>query len=141
MSGVISTTATDQRYRALLVMIFGIAAVLMAAVGIFGVVARAVARRSRELAIRLALGAETIGLKTLVLKRTLVTGGLGIVAGLVVAGSGSRLLAGVLFGVEPSDPVTFLTVTGAVLVMCIVAGYLPARRLMQLQPARVLKEE
>ncbi len=141
MSGVISTTATDQRYRALLVMVFGLAAVLMAAVGIFGVVARAVARRSRELAIRLALGAETIGLKTLVLKRTLVTGGLGIVAGLVVAGSGSRLLAGVLFGVEPSDPVTFLTVTGAVLVMCIVAGYLPARRLMQLQPARVLKEE
>jgi len=141
LSTVISDTATDQRYRALLVMAFGLAAVVLAAVGIFGVVARAVAQRSRELAIRVALGGETGSLQRLVLGGTLATGMMGMGVGLVIAGWGSRFVDRFLFGIRATDPATYAVVTVAVLGICLLAGYLPARRLMRLQPARVLKEE
>lgn len=141
MSSVVSETATDQRYRALLVVCFGLAAVVLTAVGIFGVVARAVARRSRELAIRMALGADSGSLRSLIMGRTLLAGGIGLGAGLLAAGLGSRFIQSFLFGVPGSDPLTFSVAILVVLLVSLTAGYIPARRLLHLQPARLLSDE
>jgi len=141
MSTVVSESATDQRYRALFVAAFGLAAVVLAAAGIFGVVARAVARRSRELAIRMALGADAGGLESLIVGRTLFAGAVGCAAGLIVAFWGSRLISRFLFGVQSSDPLVYSAVILAVFLVCTAAGYLPARRILLIEPASVLKEE
>jgi len=115
--------------------------VLLAAVGIFGVVARAVAHRSHELAIRAALGAESGSLRRLVLGRTLLAGGIGIGAGLIFAMIGSHYINTYLFGIRSTDPFTYSIVGSAVLFLCLMAGYLPTRRLLLLHPAKVLKED
>jgi putative ABC transport system permease protein len=141
MSSTVSESATDQRYRALLVVTFGLVAVLLAAVGIFGVVARAVAQRSHELAIRMALGANSGGLRWLMLTSTLTTGVIGVGGGLIAAGWGSRFIGGFLFEVQSSDPLTYWVVTLTVLSACSAAAYLPTRRLLLLQPARVMRAE
>lgn len=141
MSTMVSESATDQRYRALFVAAFGLVAVALAAAGIFGVVARAVARRSRELAIRMALGADSGVLESLVLGRTLLAGAVGCGAGLIVSLWGSRLIARFLFGVQSSDPLVYSAVILTVLLVCAVAGYLPARRILLIEPSSVLKEE
>ena len=141
MSAVVSESATDQRYRALFVAAFGLAAVVLAAAGIFGVVARAVAQRSHELAVRMALGAGSGGLQLLVSGKTLLTAAIGACAGLIAAGWGSRLIARFLFGVQNADPVTYSVAILSVLFVCSAASYLPARRLLHLEPARVLKQE
>lgn len=141
MSSVVSETATDQRYRALLVVSFGLAAVILAAVGIFGVVARGVAQRARELAIRQAMGAESRDLRALVLGGTLTAGAAGMTAGLLLAAGAGGLLEGYLFGVRAHDPWVFGTAILAVLLACGLAAYLPTSRLLLLQPATVLKEE
>lgn len=141
MSALVSDTATDQRYRALLVTIFGLVAVALAAAGIFGVVARAVAQRSHELAVRIALGARPGALQSLVLVSTLTAGLIGAGAGLLVARWGSRFIAHFLFGVQASDPLVYSGVILTVLLGCATAGYLPARRTLRIEPARVLKQE
>jgi len=141
MDRVVAETATDQRYRALMVVCFGLAAVILTAVGIFGVVARAVARRARELAIRMALGADSGMLRRLVVSRTLTVGAIGLVAGLLAAVAGSSLLKSYLFGVPGTDPLTLTVVPLTVLVTLLAAGLMPARRLWRLEPARILSEE
>ncbi len=141
MDRVVAETATDQRYRALMVVCFGLVAIILTAVGIFGVVARAVAQRARELAIRMALGADSGILRRLVVSRTLTVGAIGLVAGLLAAVAGSSLLKSYLFGVPGTDPLTLTFVPLTVLVTLLAAGFLPARRLWRLEPARILSEE
>jgi hypothetical protein len=141
MDRVVSETATDQRYRAFMVICFGLAAVILTAVGIFGVVARAVARRARELAVRMALGADSGRLRRLVLGRILVTGAIGVGAGLLIAGLGSRFIESFLFAVPASDLLTYTVVPLVVLMTVLAAGLLPARRLWRLEPARILSGE
>ncbi|MFC1640310.1 ABC transporter permease, partial [Gemmatimonadota bacterium] len=136
---VIARTATDQRYRALMVVIFGAAAIVLAAVGIFGVVARSLAQRTREMAIRVALGAEQSNLSRLVLRGSLYAAGVGIVGGLIGAFWASRLLSRFLFGVQSWDPATYGAVVSLVVVVCLTASYLPARRMLGIRPAEVLK--
>jgi len=141
MATVVSNSATDQRYRALMLIIFATAAVILAAVGIFGVAASTAARRTRELAIRMALGAEPAKLGWYVVRGPLLSTGIGIAVGLFGAWAASRLISAFLFGVESSDPLTFL---GAVtLVLCVsgIASYWPSQRVARIQPAVVLSEE
>jgi predicted permease len=135
----IARTATDQRYRALMVVIFGTFAVVLAAVGIFGVVARSLAQRTREMAIRVALGAEPTRLGQLVLRGSLYAAGVGVVVGLIGAFWASRLLSRFLFGVQSWDPATYGSVVLLVAAVCLTASYLPARRVLGIQPAEVLK--
>jgi hypothetical protein len=134
-------TATDQRYRALMVVIFGTFAALLAAVGIFGVVARSLASRTRELAIRVALGAKQANLTQLVLRGSLYAAGIGLAGGLLGAFWASRLLSRFLFGVRSWDPATYGAVLLLVGVVSVAASYLPARRVLGIQPAEVLNSE
>lgn len=138
---VLQRTATDQRFRALMVVMFGTCAVVLAAVGIFGVVARSLASRTRELAIRVALGARQTNLEHLILRGSLRTTAVGILGGLLGAFWASRLLTRFLFGVESWDPATYAAVLLLIIGVCVIASYLPARRVLGIQPAEVLKGE
>jgi ABC-type antimicrobial peptide transport system permease subunit len=141
MATLVGDSTLTERYRTLLVMLFGGGATLLAAVGIFGITARSVAGRGRELGIRIALGAEDRGLVGMVLRDNLMTALAGIVAGILGALGLSRLLTGLLFGVEPMDPLTF-GVAGSFLVgVSLLAGYLPTRRIARTDPVEVLKAE
>jgi predicted permease len=141
LSTVVSNSATDQRYRALMLILFATAAVTLASVGIFGVAASTAARRTRELAIRMALGAEPGKLGWFVVRGSLLCTGVGIAVGLFGAWAASRLISAFLFGVESSDPLTFLGSVTLVLCVAGIASYWPSRRAARMQPAVVLSEE
>ncbi len=131
----------DLRLVARLILVFGVVAALLAAAGVFGVTARAVAQRTREIGIRMALGAPERGLVTMVLRHSVTVGMAGAVAGLLAAAWSGGLLSRVLFGVQAWDPLTYGAVTLLVLLMCLVASYLPATRAARVAPVEVLREE
>jgi putative ABC transport system permease protein len=116
-------------------------ALLMAAVGIYGVVAFVVSRRLREMGIRMILGAALGDVRRLILRQTLRPVVLGLIAGMAGAGAASRVLEGVLFGVSPLDPVSFAAAPLLLLAIAIAAGLTPTRRLLTIEPAAVLRRE
>jgi putative ABC transport system permease protein len=141
MEKLVADASLSERYRTLLVMFFGISATLLAAVGIFGVTARSVALRKRELGIRVALGATGQGLVRMILKVSLTTALAGTALGLIGALWVSRLLAGFLFEVEPTDPRAYVMVVSLLVGVSLFAGYLPTRRVAGVDPVEVLKAE
>jgi len=127
------------RFNARVIGIFAIAALLLAAVGVYAVMAAHVAQRYTEIGIRVALGATAADVRHLVLGEGLRLAGLGAAIGLAGAVVGSRLMRGLLFGVDPLDPAS-LVGSGVLLVaVCVVASYLPARRATRLDPIAVLR--
>lgn len=141
MAELIRESATDELFRTLLMAVFGCLAAFLAGVGVFGVTARSVSSRSRELGIRMALGARVPGLVRLVLRASVVAGLIGTALGLLGAAWASRALSGLLFGVEPFDPPVFVAVGLGVVLLSVLAGYVPARRLVSVDPASVLRAE
>jgi ABC-type antimicrobial peptide transport system permease subunit len=141
LESLVADSTLGERYRTILVMFFGISATLLAAVGIFGVTARSVAQRTRELGIRVALGATGEGLIGMIVRGSLTTALIGTAAGLVGALWVSRLLAGFLFGVEPTDPLTYATAVTFLVGVCLLAAYFPTRRIATVDPVEVLKAE
>jgi predicted permease len=137
----VAETLVSPRVNAGLVSAFAGVALLLAAVGIYGVIAFGVAQRTRELGIRMALGADTGSLLRLVVGQGMrpVLAGVGL--GVAGAPAGTRLLRGLLFGVGPTDPVTFLGVTAFLLVVALLASYLPARRAARSDPMIALRNE
>ena len=121
--------------------LFAALALLLAALGLYGVLSCLVGETTRELGLRLALGARPGSLVALVLKRTLALAGVGLAIGLAVALAGGRLLEGALFGVSPRDPLTLAAVALVLLLSAAAAGYGPARRASRLDPARVLRAD
>jgi predicted permease len=137
----INDSVSQERLVALLSSFFGFFALLLASLGLYGVMAYAVTRRTREIGIRMALGAQTTKVRWLVLRETLLLTLLGIFIGLPVALVATRLTAGLLFELTPSDP---LTITLAILVMLSIAtlaGYFPARRAARVNPLVALRHE
>jgi putative ABC transport system permease protein len=141
MDDLITKSASEERYRTLLMILFGGLACLLAAVGVFGVVARAVALRTREFGIRIALGAESRGLMRRELRGSLRIGLVGTGIGLLVAVWIARLLSQFLFGVMAWDPVTYGAVALILIVVSLAASYLPARRVTRVDPVEVLRTE
>jgi putative ABC transport system permease protein len=141
LASLVAQSTASERYRALLVSVFGILAALLAATGVFGVTARSVALRTREMGIRMALGARAAGLIGTTMRGILVTGLVGTVLGLVGALWTSDLLARFLFGIEPSDPTTYGVVAASILVVCSLASYVPARRITGVNPVHVLRAD
>ena len=125
--------------RALL--LFAGLALLLAALGLYGVVSCLVGETTRELGVRLALGAEPRSLVALVLRRSLALAGLGLGLGLAASLALGRLLEGLLFGISPRDPVTLGVVAIVLMSAAAAAGYAPARRAARLDPARVLRAD
>ena len=141
MDELIAPQLAQPRFHALLLSTFALAALVLAAIGLYGIMASAVAQQTRELGVRLALGATPAGLRTWVLRQALTVAGAGAVVGLLGALAGSRLLTSMLFEISPSDPVTLIGVSLLLLTVALLAAYLPARRATKIDPARALRAE
>jgi ABC-type antimicrobial peptide transport system permease subunit len=121
--------------------VFGGIALLLAAVGIYGVLSFSISRRTREMGIRLALGAETRNVFLLVVRDGMLLAGVGIVIGLAGGLAGARSLASFLYGVPTSDPPTFVVTTLILTAVALVACVVPARRAMRVNPIAALRYE
>jgi ABC-type antimicrobial peptide transport system permease subunit len=121
--------------------VFAAVAGILAAIGIYGVLAYAVVQRTREIGIRMALGAQRAQVLALVLRHGLILTAIGIAAGLAGAAAGTRLLDGMLFGITRLDPLTFGAVSLVFGLVATVASYLPARRATAVDPMVALRSE
>jgi predicted permease len=137
----VATAAAARRFTLVLLAVFAGVALLMATVGIYGVVAYAVARRTRETGLRLALGAEPSDILALVLRDGLRRSALGIGLGLVAALAAARSLRGLLFGVGAADPSSYAAVVVLLLAVTLAACLLPAWRAARLDPVRALRQD
>jgi predicted lysophospholipase L1 biosynthesis ABC-type transport system permease subunit len=129
------------RWQAALLAVFGGLAMLLAAVGLYGVVAYTVAQQTRELGIRMAIGAQRADLLWMVLGRGLKLTAVGIALGLLLSAAATRLLGGLLYGMSPLDPVSFGAASLAWTAVAMLASYVPARRAMQVDPVVALRWE
>ncbi|HSR40828.1 MAG TPA: FtsX-like permease family protein, partial [Longimicrobiales bacterium] len=129
------------RMAATLVGAFALLALTLATVGLYGVVSYSVAARTREMGIRLSLGADRTSVVALVMRHGLVLTGLGAVVGIVGALVGSRLVSGFLIGVAPWDPVTLVGVPLLLLAVAATAAFVPARRASRIDPSEALRRE
>ena len=129
------------RLNALLLGVFAGAAVLLAAVGLFAIMATMVRERTRELGIRMALGATATDMQRLILRRGVAIAALGTALGLAGASLGDRLLTSMLYEVSPTDAVTLTTVGVILLVTAAVASAIPARSSTQVDPVSALRAE
>ena len=129
------------RLYALLVGLFACAALLLAAIGVYGVMAYTVAQRKREIGVRLALGAAPSGIRRLVLGRGARLAAIGLTIGLAVAIGLGRVIRSLLFGVTPFDVTTLVAVPIVLGGMALIASWIPARRAMRLDPVRAMRED
>ncbi|HXI21614.1 MAG TPA: FtsX-like permease family protein, partial [Gemmatimonadales bacterium] len=141
MAAVVADSLVARRFSLLLIGLFAGLALVLAIVGVYGVMAHSVARRVRELGIRIALGARPADVLRLIAGYGLRLALSGIGLGLLLALGLAPLLQSLLFGVRPLDPVTFAVVTLSVLGVVLVAGLVPARRATRVDPMRTLREE
>ena len=141
MEEVIAKRVDAPRFRAVLFALFAGVAVCLAMAGIYGMMAYSVHQRSQEIALRMALGAGRSTVLRLILLRGLALTAVGLVVGLAAASALTRLLATMLFEVQPFDPLVYLVVSVLLSVVTLLAGYLPARRAAGLDPAEVLRAE
>jgi ABC-type antimicrobial peptide transport system permease subunit len=116
-------------------------AVLLAVIGLYGVISYAANRRAKEIGVRMALGASARDVRYLVLRETLALAGLGIVIGIPITLAASRLIETFLYGLTPTDPVIICASAVFLLWMALIAGYLPSRRASRLDPVVVLRNE
>ena len=141
MDDVIAPQLVQPRLNALLLSAFAFAALLLAAIGLYGIMASAVSQQTRELGVRLALGATPDRLRAMVLRQALTVAATGALAGLLAALAGSRLLTTMLFEVSPIDPVALLGACGLLLAVALLAAYVPARRATKVDPVVALRYE
>jgi putative ABC transport system permease protein len=137
----IDESVSRERLVALLAGFFGLFALLLAMLGLYGLMAYAVTRRTREIGVRMALGARAGDVLWLVLRETLLLVFIGIAIGLPVALAVTRLTKGLLFGLAPTDPLTITLATLAMIAVAALAGYLPARRAARINPIVALRNE
>jgi predicted permease len=141
MTSIILQSIAEPVFQMRLLALFSILAVVLAAVGIYGVLASAVSERSREFGIRMALGASPPAVVRLVLRRTAALSLVGAALGLTAAVGVTRVLTKFLFGVEPTDPLTFAVVTAALMATAFVAALVPARRASRVDPLTAIRHE
>jgi predicted permease len=141
MEQVISGSLAERRFTMLVLIIFAATALLLAAVGIYGVMSYAVTRRIHELGIRAALGASRQQIVGLVLRQGMLPAAIGMAAGLIAALALTRFMAALLYGVRPADPVTLVAVTLLLGAIALLACYFPARRATAVDPLVALRCE
>ena len=141
MEDVLSSARSRPRFLTLLLTLFSSIALIIATVGIYGVISYSVARRSKEFGLRMALGARPANILGLVLKQGVLLTSIGVVVGVVAALILTRLMASLLFAVKPTDAITYLGVSALLAAVAILASYIPARRATQVDPIKALRYE
>jgi ABC-type antimicrobial peptide transport system permease subunit len=141
MDEVIASSLAERRFSMILFVIFAILALLLATVGIYGVISYVVGQRTHEIGIRMALGARQPDILRLVLAGAGRLTAIGIVIGVVSALGLTRLMGNLLYGVGPNDPLTFLAVPAILILVALLASYLPARRASKVDPMVALRYE
>jgi putative ABC transport system permease protein len=136
---VLAASIAHPRFRTLLLGLFAGLALLLAAVGIYGVIAYSVSRRTNDIGLRMALGAEVTDIFGMVLRQAFVLTLVGIAVGVVGAVFLTRLLTSLLYEVPPTDPLTFATVTVGLMTVALLASYLPAWRATRVDPTVALR--
>jgi putative ABC transport system permease protein len=131
----------ERRLSMSLLGVFAAIALILASIGIYGVIAFDVSRRAQEMGVRIALGAGTRGILLLVMRRGLLLTAGGIAIGLIAAFLLTRLLTSQLFGIDPVDPLTFAIVPLVLAGVALLATYIPARRATRVSPMVALREE
>jgi predicted permease len=138
---VLASSMAKQSFTMVLLVIAAAMAMLLAAVGIYGVISYIVAQRRGEIGVRMALGAEVRSVTLMVLRQSLGLAAVGIVSGVLVALGTTRFLRALLFGVEPTDMLTLTVVPLALVAIVILASYAPARRAAKIDPVEALRGE
>ena len=141
MRDVLRQSVAEPRFRTLLLIAFAGMAVVLAAVGIYGLISYSVAQRTREIGIRVALGAQPEQVLLPVLRQGVVLGGAGIAIGLGASAAAGRLLSKFLFGVQPWDPFTYALVSALLLCITLLATIVPSRRALRVDPLTALRAE
>jgi putative ABC transport system permease protein len=136
----VNAALTQERIVAMLSGFFGALALLLAALGLYGVTSYAVSRRRTEIGIRMALGAAPGGVIRLVLRRVAILVSLGVLVGSAASLWAARFVETLLYGLQPRDPLTFVAAAVVLAAIGAVAGWLPARRAARIDPARVLRD-
>ncbi|MFL6519530.1 MAG: ADOP family duplicated permease [Chthoniobacterales bacterium] len=139
MEHIVAGAVARQRFSMLLLAIFAAVALVLAAVGIYGVMSYSVAQQTREIGIRMALGAQRSDVLKMTIKQGLKLVGFGLVIGLAAAFVLTRVMATLLFGITATDPVTFLTISFVLLVVAMLASYIPSVRAMRVDPMVALR--
>jgi putative ABC transport system permease protein len=141
MEQVISESTARQNFNMLLLTIFAGLALLLAAIGIYGLISYTVEQRTQELGIRMALGAGHGDMLQLVVRQGMLLSGIGVVIGLAVSFALNRLLADLVFGVKTTDPITYVAVAAILISVALLATYIPARRATRIDPLIALRYE
>lgn len=129
------------RLMALLIAVFGVVALILAAAGLYSAIASGVRERTHEIGVRLALGATPGRIRETVLRQTLVIAGAGACVGLLAALATTRVLRALLFGVQPTDPLSLGVACAVLILVALVAAYVPARRATRVDPVHALRAE
>jgi putative ABC transport system permease protein len=140
VNGVLLRPIGSRKTSMLLFTVFAGAALLLAAIGIYGVMAYSVTQRTQEIGIRMALGAQASDVLLLVVRQGMILTIIGVAVGLAGAFGLAHIIASLLFGVPATDPLIFLAVSALLLVVALLACYLPARRAARLDPTRALAQ-
>jgi putative ABC transport system permease protein len=141
MEEVVDRTLARPRTVSVLLTAFALIALVLAGVGVYGVMAYSVSQRTREIGVRMALGATTGSVFTMVLSQALRLVLIGVVAGMIVAGVLTNVLRTLLFQTEPLDPVTFVSTAAVLMLVATLASYVPARRGTRIAPTEALRSE
>jgi ABC-type antimicrobial peptide transport system permease subunit len=141
LSSVTALTLIPQRLAAAVAGSLGLVALLLAAIGIYGVTSYAVSSRTREIGIRMALGADRARVVRIVVRQAFVVAALGLAAGVLLAAAGAQLLESLLFGVPGLDPVTFAGACALFVLVTALACIIPARRAAGVDPMTALRNE
>jgi putative ABC transport system permease protein len=141
LTDVVSGSLSQRRFSMEMVLLFALTALLLAGLGIYGTISYLVSERTHEIGIRLALGAKRGEIMRMILRQGLALALVGAALGLISALLVSHLMAGLLFGVTPTDPLTFVGVTLVLTAVALAASYIPALRAMRVNPLVALRYE
>jgi len=141
MDDIISSSLAERRFSMILLSVFAALAVILASVGLYGVISYVVGQRTHEIGVRMALGAENRDILRLILQGAGRVTAIGIVAGLMMSFAVTRLMSKLLYGVRATDPLTLVAVTTLLSLVALGAGYIPARRATKIDPMVALREE
>ncbi|HEY6346153.1 MAG TPA: ABC transporter permease [Bryobacteraceae bacterium] len=141
MDEVVSLSTARERFNMLLMTVFGCCALLLAAIGIYGLMAYSVEQRTQEIGIRLALGAEGSQVRNMVVRQGLALASAGVIVGIAAALGLTRFLQSLLFGVKARDPLTFVSVPALLIVVALISVWIPAARASKVNPVESLRYE